>query len=77
VAHIPSSGSLELGQAADIISEVYGASENLLEVLRRELFMNSDFADLFTKIVSSVKNPELSKSLQGAVAPSDSLAYER
>jgi hypothetical protein len=38
--------------------------------------MNSDFADSFIKIASNVKNPELSKYLQGAVASSDSLAYE-
>jgi hypothetical protein len=39
--------------------------------------MNSDFADSFIEIASSVKNPELSKYLQGATVPPDSLAYER
>jgi hypothetical protein len=38
--------------------------------------MNSDFADSFIEIASSVKDPELSKYPQGAVAPSDSLVYE-
>jgi hypothetical protein len=51
--------------------------ETLHEVLRRELFMNSDFADSFVEFASNVKDPELSKYLQGAVAPSDSLACER
>jgi hypothetical protein len=74
---LPRSGALELGQATDIISEVYGVSENLHEILRRKLFMNSDFADSFIEIASSVKNPEPSKYLQGATVPSDSLAYER
>jgi len=70
------SGALELGQVADIISEVYGVSENLHGVLRRELFMNSDFADSFVEFASSVKDPELSKYLQGATVPPDSLVYE-
>jgi len=71
------SRALELGQVADIVSEVYGVPENLRGVLRRELFMNSDFADSLVEFASSVKNPEPSKYLQGAVAPPDSLAYER
>jgi adenylate kinase len=70
------SGALELGQVADIISEVYGVPENLHGVLRRELFMNSDFADSFVEFASSVKDPELSKYLQGATVPPDSLVYE-
>ena len=70
------SGALELGRVADIISEVYGVSENLHGVLRRELFMNSDFADSFVEFASSVKDPELSKYLQGATVPPDSLVYE-
>jgi len=69
-------GALELGQVADIISEVYGVPENLHGVLRRELFMNSDFADSFVEFASSVKDPELSKYLQGATVPPDSLVYE-
>jgi hypothetical protein len=70
------SGALELGQVADIVSEVYGVPENLHRVLRRELFMNSDFADSFVEFASSVKDPELSKYLQGATVPPDSLVYE-
>jgi hypothetical protein len=70
------SGALELGQVADIVSEVYGVPENLHGVLRRELFMNSDFADSFVEFASSVKDPELSKYLQGATVPPDSLVYE-
>jgi hypothetical protein len=70
------SGALELGQIADIVSEVYGVPENLHGVLRRELFMNSDFADSFVEFASSVKDPELSKYLQGATVPPDSLVYE-
>lgn len=70
------SGVLELGQVADIVSEVYGVPMNLHGVLRRELFMNSDFADSFVEFASSVKDPELSKYLQGAMVPPDSLVYE-
>jgi type IV secretion system protein VirB4 len=70
------SGALELGQVADIVSEVYGVPENLHGVLRRELFMNSDFADSFVEFASSVKDSELSKYLQGATVPPDSLVYE-
>jgi hypothetical protein len=47
------SDALELGQVADIVSEVYGVPEHLQGVLRRELFMNADFVDTFTEFVTS------------------------
>jgi len=70
------SGALELGQVADIISEVYGVPEHLQGVLRRELFMNADFVDTFTELAATIRDPELSKYLQGATAPPDSYVYE-
>jgi type IV secretion system protein VirB4 len=70
------SGALELGQVADIISEVYGVPEHLQGVLRRELFMNADFVDTFTELAVTIRDPELSKYLQGATVPPDSYVYE-
>ena len=70
------SGALELGQVADIMAEVYGIPEGLHGVLRRELFMNSDFADSFVELAGSIRDPELSRYLQGATVPPDSQVYE-
>jgi len=70
------SGALELGQVADIVSEVYGVPEHLQGVLRRELFMNADFVDTFAELAATVRDPELSKYLQGATVPPDSYVYE-
>jgi hypothetical protein len=70
------SGALELGQMADIVSEVYGVPERLQGVLRRELFMNADFVETFAELATTVRDPELSKYLQGATVPPDSYVYE-
>jgi len=70
------SGALELGQVADIISEVYGVPEQLQGVLRRELFMYADFVDTFTELATTIRDPELSRYLQGAVVPPKALVYE-
>ena len=70
------SGALELGQVADIVSEVYGVPEQLQGVLRRELFMNADFVDSFTEFATTIRDPDLSRYMQGAVAPPDSYVYE-
>jgi type IV secretion system protein VirB4 len=70
------SGALELGQVADVVSEVYGVPERLQGVLRRELFMNADFVDTFAELAATVRDPELSKYLQGATVPPDSYVYE-
>jgi hypothetical protein len=70
------SDALELGQVADIVSEVYGVPEHLQGVLRRELFMNADFVDTFTELATTIRDPELSGYLQGAIVPLDSYVYE-
>jgi len=68
--------ALELSQVADILAEMYGVPEHLQGVLRRELFLNADFVDDIVEFASSVKDPELSRYLQGATVPPDSLVYE-
>ncbi|MEM1679563.1 MAG: DUF87 domain-containing protein [Ignisphaera sp.] len=68
--------ALELSQVADILAEMYGVPEHLQGVLRRELFLNADFVDNIVEFASSVKDPELSRYLQGATVPPDSLVYE-
>jgi hypothetical protein len=70
------SGALELGQVTDIVSEVYGVPERLQGVLRRELFMNADFVDTFAELAATIRDPELSKYLQGATVPPDSYVYK-
>ncbi|MEM4844647.1 MAG: ATP-binding protein, partial [Ignisphaera sp.] len=69
-------GALELSQVSDILAEMYGVPEHLQGVLRRELFLNADFVDNIVEFASSVKDPELSRYLQGATVPPDSLVYE-
>lgn len=68
--------ALELSQVADILAEMYGVPEHLQGVLRRELFLNADFVDNIVEFAGSVKDPELSRYLQGATVPPDSLVYE-
>ncbi|MEM4592363.1 MAG: DUF87 domain-containing protein [Sulfolobales archaeon] len=69
-------GALELSQVSDILAEMYGVPEHIQGVLRRELFLNADFVDNIVEFASSVKDPELSRYLQGATVPPDSLVYE-
>ncbi|MEM4828020.1 MAG: DUF87 domain-containing protein [Desulfurococcaceae archaeon] len=69
-------GALELSQVSDILAEMYGVPEHLQGVLRRELFLNADFVDDIVEFAGTVKDPELSKYLQGATVPPDSMVYE-
>lgn len=69
-------GALELGQVADILVEIYSMPSYLHGVLRRELFVNADFVDDIVEFSSSVKDRELSRYLQGATVPPDSLVYK-
>ncbi len=73
---LASSGAIGLGQVADLLIELYSIPRRLHGVLRRELFMNSDFVDSIVEFTYSVKDSDLSKHLQGATVPPDSLVYE-
>ncbi|MEM1679429.1 MAG: DUF87 domain-containing protein [Ignisphaera sp.] len=68
--------ALELSQVADILAEIYGVPEHLQGVLRKELFLNTDLVDNIMDFASSVRDPDLSKYLQGATVPPDSMVYE-
>ena len=73
---LASCGAIGLGQVADLLIELYSIPGRLQGVLRRELFMNSGFADSIIEFTYSVKDSELSRYLQGATVPPDSLVYE-
>ncbi|MEM1842236.1 MAG: DUF87 domain-containing protein [Ignisphaera sp.] len=69
-------GALELTQVADILTEIYGIPEHLHGVLRKELFLNMDFANNIVDFVGMVRDKDLSRYLQGATVPPDSMVYE-
>jgi len=64
-------GYLDVAQASDILSEVYVIPENLQGLLRRELSLKGDRVDDIEEFAASVRDPALSRYLQGVVAEPD------
>ncbi|PNV81172.1 MAG: conjugal transfer protein TrbE [Fervidicoccus sp.] len=69
-------GAMEIGQVSDVLSEIYSIPDALQGVLRKELFMNGDYSEDIVEFASSVKDPTLSRYLQGIGAPPDSYVYQ-
>lgn len=62
---------LDISQVSDLLSEVYAIPKKLQGVLRKELFVKSDSVSNIEEFVANLRDPVLSKLLEGAVAPPD------
>lgn len=68
-------GFLELGQVADVLSELYAIPPRLQGVLRRELFVKSDRVIDLESFIEVLGDKELKGFLKGALAPPDIHVY--
>ncbi|MCY0867682.1 MAG: DUF87 domain-containing protein [Desulfurococcus sp.] len=69
-------GVLELGQVADLLSELYAIPPKLQGLLRKELFLKAELAGGIEGFVEAIENKQLKRLLEGAVAPPDVYVYE-
>jgi len=68
-------GILELGQVADILSELYAIPPKLQGLLRRELFRMGDTVDGLPGFIEGLSDGSLRRLLEGALAPPDIHVY--
>lgn len=68
-------GYLEVGQVADVLSELYAVPERLQGLLRKELFTKGDAVADVEELVSSIRDAELRRYLEGVTAPPDAYVY--